>query len=38
LHGAYVVPAVAYLVIVVFAARSAKAPIVAHGTVPAAAH
>src|SRR5690606_16448650 len=37
LHGAYVVPAIAYLVIVLFAARSAEAPIVAHSTAPAAA-
>jgi FHS family L-fucose permease-like MFS transporter len=38
LHGAYFVPAVAYLVIVVFALSSAKAPIVSHGTAPAAGH
>lgn len=37
LHAAYIVPAIAYLVIVVFAARSAKAPIMAHRAVPAAA-
>jgi FHS family L-fucose permease-like MFS transporter len=38
LHGAYFVPAVAYLVIVVFALSSAKAPVISHGTAPAAAH
>lgn len=38
LHAAYFVPAVAYLVIVVFALMSNKAPIVAHGAAPAAGH
>jgi fucose permease len=38
LHGAYFVPAVAYLAIVVFALASAKAPIVSHGTAPASGH
>ncbi len=38
LHAAYFVPAVAYLVIVVFALASAKAPIVSHGAAPAAGH
>jgi FHS family L-fucose permease-like MFS transporter len=38
LHAAYFVPAVAYLVIVVFAVMSAKAPIVSHGVAPAAGH
>lgn len=38
MHAAYVVPAIAYLVIVVFAARSARAPIVAHAAAPGASH
>jgi hypothetical protein len=32
------VPAIAYLVIVVFAVMSAKAPIVSHGVAPSAGH
>jgi FHS family L-fucose permease-like MFS transporter len=38
LHGAYFVPAIAYLAIVVFAFASAKAPIVSHGAAPASGH
>lgn len=38
LHGAYIVPALAYLVIVVFALMATKAPIVSHGARPAAGH
>jgi len=38
LHGAYIVPAIAYLIIVVFALASNKAPVVSHGTAPAAGH
>jgi FHS family L-fucose permease-like MFS transporter len=38
LHGAYFVPAIAYLVIVIFAAASAKAPVVSHGVAPSAGH
>lgn len=38
LHAAYIVPAIAYFVIVAFAASASKAPIVSHGEAPAAAH
>jgi FHS family L-fucose permease-like MFS transporter len=38
LHAAYFVPAVAYFVIVIIAVMSTKAPIVSHGSAPAAGH
>jgi FHS family L-fucose permease-like MFS transporter len=37
-HVAYFVPLVCYVLIVVFAIASAKAPVVSHGTAPASSH
>jgi FHS family L-fucose permease-like MFS transporter len=37
-HASFFVPAVCYALIVVFALSSAKAPVVSHGTAPAASH